>query len=378
MASLVASADFARPSLQSWRILPLGTAAGAAIGATGSAFVATRVRGTFASVTIGLLLAACCALAAWLGTVAMIPIAAGKLFAAAREYANPPELVEIVANVERSGTGWGLGIGMLTILLATAALAARPRGARWFAGAIALAIVASGVGGMLSVAPAFANDPALTRSPLYCSYLASQCSPEELAKAVRQRSLFGQFPPRLTPDEKQLLTAMYGRAWSYRREMSPLVRASDPVEQAFRSIEDFSSPGPAQTSLRLMPLDDPRWLPISLDCLARWPGLAQSFLLGLHDRRSLDWLALPAPNEERDRHWWDAFHERCRLRAIEELERRIAGGDPESDRMRRAVYALRMTPSGSDLRRWSLEPSTLLRRASDLAREAAKKPEPTP
>jgi hypothetical protein len=67
-------------------------------------------------------------------------------------------------------------------------------------------------------------------------------------------------------------------------------RASSRIAQALRSLEDYSTAQSSQRSLGLIPLDDPRGLAMTLDCIARFPDLTVALCCsGVERCKHLGW-----------------------------------------------------------------------------------------
>ncbi len=330
-------------------LLPAAALAGAFIGAGAASFIATLVRGTFAIVAISLLgillagISGSASAATGLQLLCRDVVDAGARPGAITEYLLLRSSVltgGAIASIATTGLAAGI-VGMTAM--------ARPRGARWIAMSGAALLLVALITGLASSKAIVANDPQLANWSAYNERLAEKLSLQELAAFVRSMTRDGGIKdPIGSWNQTQAIVA---RIVDHRRHLPSALLETDPVELAFRSVEDFSQPIRARFWLRTMALEDPRWFPTMLDSLTACtnPELIYEACVGMAERQGL-WQAGSVPGypypmtpQERMR-----FEVQRRDVLVAELERLIREGHPERERMQRAVDALRRAAARLD------------------------------
>ena len=330
----------------------LGGLAAAVVAAGLGSFVAQTVRGAFAAVALSLL-------------GFLLAVAVGGLGAWACLFAFHHDLVEVgslhPASVAfqgvrtltlTSGAIAGAGVAGAGALLAATIALARPRSSRWMVGTGAaitgIAFLAGGAVGQ----PVLAYSTTVAMWSDYQVEMARRLTPQELAK--RQLEVAPPIPPGSpdAPARERIRLGVMGAAYRYRRELPESRLATDPVEAACRSLEDFSSPAEAVASCSLMSVHDPRWLPTVLDAVAADPlGTAVNGLVwgGAQRGTLISNDAMARLKRRCDGVSSRAEVDSC-LQAVldDELTRHIREGHPERERMQRAIDALRRAAARLD------------------------------
>ncbi len=347
-----------------------------AMGGAGAAWAsACVVRGRLAMVAMAILLLAVAAILGGFGAWVGVPLLEGDLL---RARLAPGGAIQFSATLSRClqvGGVVGTIAAISCCLLAVPLAGLRRRSWRRFLTLSGATLATAFLAGLASTPLSVATDERLERWIAYQQIaFVERLSKEDLTVFVQELDERGE-PPRAGtsrrwPLDRRLHPYIVERALQMRAALTAAELDADPLEQAFRSVEDFTSNyWRAADWLRRMAPSDPRFLPYALDAIDRFAGrsdyhIGASSLYTLAGKHVVAQSEIPPPLDVP----FEDFEAACCDVLIRNFRRMIEEGHAEHARLEKAIDAL-----GEAKSRVRREQAERERNAARLSGEASQR-----